>query len=189
MLPPQTLYWVLFVLAWYVLMYFLLPAGSTKKLLSFGLWFGFAQACVIQYLGQVLFKFWRIAGDPTLLGIPVLTAVSWIPPAAIFARFFSWMKTGLEKAAWVLFFAGGTAIANYLQSLVGMWVNLRWNPFFTFLLALAAHSIMTGYLMISGKNILPEGSTVAMHRFIPVPAKKRDGEIRSVRLRKPLKIK
>ena len=188
MLPPQALYWVLFALAWFALMFFVVPPKQVQKLLPFGFWMGLIQASIVLFLGQVLFKFWRIVGDPTLLGIPVLTAVSWVPPAIIFARFFSWPKTGIQKYAYVLLFAFGTAFTQYLQSLVGMWVNLRWNPFFTFLLALVTHSIMTGYLILNEKKTHTDGNNTK-HRFVPTPARKYNGEIKRVKLRKPLKIK
>lgn len=37
---------------------------------------------------------------------------------------------------------------QYILELPGMWVSLRWSPFYTFLLAVVTHSIMTGYLLI-----------------------------------------
>lgn len=151
--PVQTLYWVLFAIGWYGLMFLLVSPKQVPELSRFGFWFGLVQAFVVMGVGQY-YGLFRAVGDPNLLGIPLLTSISWIPPVIVFARFFQLADNIWKVAGYVLVFASGTAMVQYFQKLLGMWESVNWNPFYTFLLAMATHSLMAGYLMLRREKIL-----------------------------------
>jgi hypothetical protein len=143
----QTLYWVLFAIGWFILMFLLVPPKQIPELARFGFWFGFIQAIVVMGIGQH-YNFFRAVGDPNLLGVPLITSVSWIPPVIIFARFFPLADKSWKIVGYVLLFAFGTSLVQYFQKLIGMWESTNWIPVYTFFLAIATHSLMTGYLLL-----------------------------------------
>ena len=111
---------------------------------------GLIQAFIILWLGQTYLKLFRLSGDQILLGIPLLTSLSWFPPTILFAAFFPLANTTIKKAAYILAFASGTAIVqHFLLEPLGMWKNLHWNTFYSFLLAIVTHSIMTFYYLVN----------------------------------------
>jgi len=148
----ETLHWVLLAIVIYTAMFIVVPPAKGPELAPFGFWFGFVQAVVVLYLGQTHFKVFRLVGDPSFFGVPLISTVIWIVPAVFFAYFFPWAGTTIRKAVLVLIFAAGAAFAQYALDLMGLFENLRWNPFYTFLLAVFTHSNMLGYLLAKNRT-------------------------------------
>jgi hypothetical protein len=150
----QTVYWILFTITLFIIMFLLIPPDHGPELSPFGFWMGLVQAFVVLYLGHAYLKLFNLSGDQTFLGIPLLTALSWVPPSILFAAYFPWANTVLKKAAYILAFASGTAaVQQFLLMPLGMWKNIHWSTFYTFLLAVVTHSIMTVYYLISNNTV------------------------------------
>lgn len=139
----QTRNWLLFTIAWFIIMLLLIPPKRRLKLSLFGFLLGFGQAVILAWLAMGRLKLWKLPGDILLSGIPVFTSMSWIPPAVLFAHYYPAGKSWFFKAAYVLFFAAGTALVQHGQRIAGMWENIRWKDIYTFPLALLTHSIMS----------------------------------------------
>lgn len=141
-----TLNWIFFFILAYVIMFIIIPPEEGPRLSPFGFWMGIVQAIVVLLFGQTVLKLFRLVGDPTLIGIPILTTLSWGPPAIVFVRFLSFQDNLLERVVLIGLFAAGAALAQIVLEFLGMWQSLRfWSPFWTFVLALGTHSVMTIY--------------------------------------------
>lgn len=149
----ETAYWVLLVIGAYAAMFVIVPPNEGPGLSPFGFWLGFVQALVILWVGQARLGLFVAIGDPTVLGIPILTSVLWIPPAILFAYYFRRIKTSFGRFGYVLFFAAGAAGVQYALELLDLWRNLRWNIIATFALAIATHSLMTAVLILRRKRV------------------------------------
>ncbi|WP_028306316.1 hypothetical protein [Desulfitibacter alkalitolerans] len=138
----QTKNWILFTIAAYILMFMLVPPKKGPKLSPFGFYFGFIQAVILNWYAVRNHKLWKLPGDILLYGIPLLTCISWIPPSIIFAYNFPYKKEFCWKALYVLLFAFGTTVSQYVQGLIGMWDSKTWKTLYTFPLAICTHCIM-----------------------------------------------
>jgi hypothetical protein len=152
----QNLYWIVFVIMLFVVMFITIPPKRGPILSPFGFWMGLIPAFGILWLGQVYFKFFRLIGAPALIGISILAAVAWIPPAILFAFYYPIKGLLWQKIGMVIVFASATTVVQYLLDLLGMWQNIRWSPFYTFLLAIVTHTIMGFYVQIKRKKYRPE---------------------------------
>lgn len=139
----QTRNWLLFTIAWFIIMLLLIPPKRGLKLSPFGFCLGFGQAVILAWLAMGRLKLWKIPGDIMFSGIPVFTSISWIPPAILFVNYYPASKSWFYKAAYILFFAAGTALVQHGQRIAGMWENIRWKDIYTFPLALLTHTIMS----------------------------------------------
>jgi hypothetical protein len=148
----NTLYWVLLTIGAYLFMFLLVPPQKELKMVVFSFWMGLIQAVVVLWLGQVYFRVFHIVGSPTILGIPILVTISWVPLSIIFGWYFRRANSQEQKAGYIGLFAVITAVAQYLLELAGLWINFRWNAFYTFILALVTHSLMAAYLKWGNRN-------------------------------------
>ncbi|MEW6623899.1 MAG: hypothetical protein AB1420_12365 [Bacillota bacterium] len=139
----KTLNWALFTIMWYIIMLILIPPKHRPKLFPFGFWLGFVQAILLNRITMRTYKLWRLPGDILIGGIPLFAALSWFPPAIIFAYYFPLTYNWIWKAAYIFFFAAGTTIAQHIQKRIGMWENINWKTIYTFPLAIVTHFIMT----------------------------------------------
>ncbi len=108
---------------------------------------GIFLAIMIQWLGQTYFKLWYLPSDIQILGIPVFTVISWFPPTIIYAAFFPRDRKWYKIAGYILLFAAGSAAVQYVMTILDMWVNLRWNSWYTLILAILAHMLITVYIL------------------------------------------
>ena len=112
--------WVIFTIASYLLMLMLIPSKQGAKLSKFGFYLGFIQAVILKWLAVKKYKLWKIPGDILLGGIPILTCLSWIPPSMIYAYYYPFGKRLFWKIGYMLLFAFGTTIAQYIQGILGI---------------------------------------------------------------------
>lgn len=138
--------WMLFTIAFYMIMFMLIPPKRGPKLSPFGFWLGFVQAVLLTGVCMRKLNLWKLPGDILVCGIPILTATAWIPPTILFANFFPAAKSRLLKGAYILLFAAGTTLAQHKLRLLGMWENIRWKDIYTFPLAILTHTIMAIFL-------------------------------------------
>jgi O-antigen ligase len=149
----QTLYWLLLMVGIFATMFVIVPAKARRKLLQLGFWLGLVQAFFWLWLFQANFQLFRLVGDPTLFGIPVIASLSWIPAVILFGYYFSKMDTTVKTILLILLFAVGGIAIQYFLEMAGLWQNINWNLGSTFLLALAAHIIITAYLLTTHSRL------------------------------------
>lgn len=154
----QTKNWIFFTIVSYVLMFILIPPKKGPKISGFGFYLGFVQAVILKWFAVKKYKLWKIPGDILIKGIPILTCISWIPPAILYAYYFPYGKKLSRKTGYIFLFALGTTIAQYIQGLIGMWESKKWKPIYTFPLAITTHSIMTIFLPFFKLNRIRENS-------------------------------
>jgi O-antigen ligase len=145
----QTLYWLLLMVGIFATMFVIVPAKARRELWQLGIWLGLVQAFFWLWLFQANFQLFRLVGDPTLFGIPVIASLSWIPAVILFGYYFFKMDTTVKTILLILLFAVGGVAVQYFLEMVGLWQNLNWNLVYTFILALTAHIIISTYLLIT----------------------------------------
>ena len=148
----QTRNWVVFTIACYVLMFILIPPKRGPKVSPFGFYLGFVHAIMLNLLVVKAYRLWKLPGDILIYGIPLLTCVSWIPPSIIFAYYFPYGKKIITKAGYILTYAVGTTVVQYIQGLIGMWESKKWKPIYTFPLAIITHTTMTLFMPLFKLN-------------------------------------
>jgi len=146
--------WIIFTIGCYLLMFMIVPPKKGPRLSPFGFYFGFLHAVILNWLAVKTYKLWKLPGDILINGIPVLTCISWLPPAVLFAYFFPYDKKAIWKVAYIFFYSIGTTIVQYIQGLIGMWESKNWKPIYTLPLSFLTHSIMAlGLPIFRLKNI------------------------------------
>lgn len=149
----HTLYWFIFLIVSFIIMFIIVPPRLGPELSKFGFYFGLVLALIILGIGQGILNLFRLIGDPTFLGIPLITSVLWIPPTIVFAYFFTFTSKVFDRIVLIISFATGVASFQYLLKEFGMWESRIWSPIYTFLLAILTHSLMTAYLLLNKKKI------------------------------------
>jgi len=146
-MQSETLSWIILFLSLFAIMFIIVPPRKGPELSRFGFWLGIVQAIFILWIGQHYLGLFLAKGDPTLFGVPIFVTLVWFPPTVIFAYFFPRADTTLKKFLYIFMFASGTTVGQIVLENFGLWVSLKWNPIYTFLLALVTHSIMTMVLL------------------------------------------
>ncbi len=148
----ERFFWLLFTTVMFAGMFFFVPVRKIREYFSFGLFFGFFLALSIMFVGETLFQLWDIK-EPLIpiAGFSFFVAFDWIPPVIVFTHYIryyshSWYSLGF----YIVIFALATTVVNLILKYYGYWVDLRWNPFLTFLLALTTHITMATYLLLRG---------------------------------------
>lgn len=138
----QTRNWLILMITSYIIMFILIPPKRGPKLSPFGFYLGFVQAIILNWLAVKRQKLWSLPGDILLFGIPILTCLSWIPISIIYGYYFPYRKSISWKTGYIMIFALGATIGQYILGLIGMWESKKWKPIFTFPMAILTHSIM-----------------------------------------------
>lgn len=154
----KTKNWIIFTIAMYILMFMLIPPKRGPKIAPFGFYLGFFQAVLLNWVAVRIYKLWKYPGDILLKGIPIFTCLSWIPLANIFSYFFPYGKSLSWKTGYILLYAIGTTIIQYIHGLIGMWENKHWKTIYTFPLAIFTHTLMTLTLPLFKLNKIRESS-------------------------------
>lgn len=139
----QTKNWIVFAIALYTLMFILIPRKRILKVAPFGLYLGFVQAVILNWVTVKTYKLWKYPGDILLKGIPLLTCISWVPMANFFSYFFPYGKNLTWKTGYILLYAIGTTIIQYLHGFIGMWESKKWRTLYTLPLGILTHTTMT----------------------------------------------
>lgn len=151
----QTYYWIGLNIIAAAGMFALVPVKRIKQLFWFGLIGGIGLSGVI-FVANNLIHLWTTIGGIKLFGLyPLLPGIAWFFPEVIFANYFPKNHSLFTKVVYVLLFAAGSMAAQYVFDLLGMWRNIHWNLFYTFLLATATHTILSLYMEFT-KQYLPE---------------------------------
>jgi len=138
--------------------YFCYPLKKGPRISGFGFYLGFVQAVILNFIAVKKYKLWKIPGDVVIKGIPILTCISWIPPSIIYAYYYPYGKKLSWKTGYILLFALGTTIFQYIQGLIGMWESKKWKPIYTFPLAIVTHTIMSMFLPLFKLNNIRENN-------------------------------
>ncbi len=125
------------------MMFLSIPINRIQRFFCFGLWLGFFQAVILNWVTTGIKKLYYLRGDKKILEIPVFTALSWISTSIFFANYFPSSKNWRYKVGYIIFFAAGTTLVQYLQDRIGMWKNIQWSALHTFFLSILTHSMMT----------------------------------------------
>ncbi len=150
----QTTYWLFILTGLTISMFVIIPPKLLLELSYIGFLFGFVQALTLIGLGQVYFRFFLLVGDPTVFGVPLISSLSWIPAVIIYAYYFKTADTLIKKIALLALTGAGAVAAQYILTIAGMWESLNWNLFYTFLLAIFAHTLISTYLFIQYRKKL-----------------------------------
>lgn len=142
-MPRQTRNWIVFAIVSYIFMFMLIPSKQVSKFSKFGFYLGFVQAVILKLIAFKKYKLWKLPGDILIYGIPILTCLAWVPPSMIFAYYFPSGKKLSWKTGYIMLFAIGTTIIQYIQGLIGMWESKKWKTIYTLPLAITTHTIMT----------------------------------------------
>jgi hypothetical protein len=146
-MASETAYWLLILIGLFVSMFVIIPPTVGPRISHVGFYMGFVQAIFWLWLLQSYLKVFRIVGDPTVFGVPIITTIAWVPPSILFAYYFTNLHTFVERAALVLFFASGAALITYIVDTAGLWENIRWSPFHSFFLATFTHILISIYIL------------------------------------------
>lgn len=147
---PKSYYWLLLAaLAWAVT-FLLVPREKIKRLLSIGFWGGLVLTIIIQvvsvyWLGLYKFNFMQFP----ILGFPLFLPFIWFAETIIFMNFFP-ESTG-KRAVYIIAFSAGVTLINWFLLSYGLQTLIRWNLFYTFLLALVTHT-MIPYVYLAYKD-------------------------------------
>ena len=147
-----TVYWLLFMVLAFTTMFIIMPREKILELLTVGFWMGLVQAVVLLWLGQVYLQVFRLSGDPTAFGIPMIASFSWLPAVVLFAYYFIQTSSAVKRIGLVLLFAAGSVVVQYILQRAGLWENLNWNLYYTFMLTLAAHTLISGFIVLTRKQ-------------------------------------
>lgn len=139
--------WIGLDLILIALLFFLVPFDRIKQLFVYGLIGGSGLAIVIFFVFSGYLQLWTTVGSINFWGIGILPVIAWFVTTVIYGNFFPKNDTFIYQAAYVLVFSVGAILAQYLFLQLNMWKNYQWNYFYTFLLALAAHSVLALYIM------------------------------------------
>ncbi len=143
-----SLFWLFLFVMLSLIMVLTVPESRIWKILPFGLVSGFVLSFGLMYLYVNVFHWWRFnyPGVFSLAGVPLLASLSWTPAVIIYTHFLSWLKK-----KWL--FYGYVAGAALLTALFVQWlvaVNylefIRWNFFYTVIMALILLSALNYYL-------------------------------------------
>lgn len=147
--------WTLVNVFLFVILLVLVPLERIKKLFVYGLIGGTGLAIVIFYVADAL-NLWNLVGTIKIFNISILPAVAWFFPVVIFANFFPKSDLVISKILYILMFATGSVVVQYGFAILGMWENINWNLFYTFLLATGTHTFLTLYLMYTEQYLHEE---------------------------------
>lgn len=151
----QTYYWIVLLGILIVAMFSLVPMERIRRLYVFGLVGGIGSAVGIFMLASV-FQLWTIIGGIELFDdFPILPSICWFFPTVIFGCYFPKSDSFIARAGLVLLFAAGSVVAQLVFEELGMWKSIHWNLFYTFLLAITTHTILSLYMMYT-EQYLPE---------------------------------
>ncbi|MCK4257875.1 MAG: hypothetical protein KAX49_02795 [Halanaerobiales bacterium] len=142
----QLYYWMGLIIILGLGLIILVPIVRIRQLVLFGLLGGIGLAVVVFYIAGAL-NLWRIVEGYDVMGIPLLPVIAWFFPVVIFGNFFPKNDSLLSKVIYILVFAVGSVITNYIFVFLGMWKSINWNYLYTFFLAFTSHSLLTLYIM------------------------------------------
>ncbi|EEG76346.1 hypothetical protein [Dethiobacter alkaliphilus] len=146
--------WLLLTVFLFVALFFLVPVKKIRAYLPFGIFLGVGLAVIVIWTFQFFLQYWEVTGDPVILGFTTLfTPLAWIPPTIIFAAYFPKYKRWYNVIGYVLLFAVGSMVVQYLLEQVGMWQSFRWNVLWTGLLATGTHTVLTAVLVLTKAHV------------------------------------
>lgn len=138
--------WIGLNLLLFAILFVVVPFEKIKRLAVYGIVGGIGLAIFIFYFFSGYLKLWDTIGSAHISGVAILPVIAWFPPTIVFGHFYPKNDTFIYQATYVLVFALGAIVAQFLFIQLKMWINYNWNYFYTFLLALAAHSFLAIYI-------------------------------------------
>lgn len=151
----QVYYWLALLGILTIALFLLVPLDRIRQLFVFGLIGGVGLAVVVFTLASLL-NVWTTIGGIKLFGyIPILPSIAWFFPTVMFGNFFPKSDSWVVRGGWILLFALGSVVLQYVFDVLGMWRSIHWNLFYTFLLAVTTHTLLTFYMM-NTEQYLPE---------------------------------
>lgn len=135
-----------------VLMLMLVPMDRIIKFSLVGLIGGLGLALVLVYVMQNMFSYWVFKGVDLLYvrGIPILLSSTWIPVEIIFSHLTTKNRSFLTRLGLLIAVPVLAAFLHYLLILNRMLTYNYWNLTGTFLVSLAIHAAILGYLYSTG---------------------------------------
>lgn len=142
---------ILFILGT-ILMFILVPMDRIIKFSLLGLIGGLGVALVLVHVMQNIFSYWVFKGVDLLYirGIPVLLSSTWIPIEIIFGHLTTKTRSLLTRISLLFAVPLASAFVHYLLILNKMLSYNYWNLTGTFLVSLAIHAVILGYLYATG---------------------------------------
>ena len=149
----QTYYWIGLNVILVIALFVLVPIRRIKELFWFGIIGGIGLAGVVFVFANLL-RVWTTVGGVKIMNLfPILPGIAWFFPEVIFGNYFPKDHSFFTKALYVLVFAAGSVVAQYIFDFLDMWRNIHWNLFYTFLLATLTHTILALYMEFTSQYI------------------------------------
>lgn len=139
-------YWILVNVFLLVITLVLVPLERIKQLFVYGFIGGTVLAVIIFFVADIL-DLWETVGSIEVFNVPILPTIAWFFPVVVFANFFPKSDLLISKILYILLFAVGSVVVQYTFTVLGMWINIKWSLFYTFLLAIGTHTFLSLYLM------------------------------------------
>lgn len=152
----EMVFWIALNLALAIVMVLIVPLERIRQLFVYGLIGGTGIAVVVFAVSHA-FNAWEAVGGLNYLSgyFVLLPTIAWFFPVVIFGHFFPRTDSLVAIAAYVLLWAAGSVLAQWIFLLLGMWQNRHWSSFSTFLLAIVTHSVLAYYIMKT-EQYIPE---------------------------------
>ncbi len=155
-----SLFWIILFILLSLVTIIAVPRSKILKILPFSLVSGFILSFVLMYLYVNIFRWWEFnyPGVISLAGVPLFASLSWTPAVIIYSHFLSW-----PKGKWLFYgYIAGAALATALFVQWLVLVNyvefIRWNFFYTIVMALVLFSVLNYYLakvnLLKGEEVV-----------------------------------
>lgn len=145
---PKSYYWLIITAVAWIVTYFLVPREKLKRLFTVGFWGGLVLTVIIQYIAVDLLGLWKFNFMLVpILGFPLFLPLIWFAETILFVNYLPETTTG--KAISIVAFVAGTTAVNYLLLLWGLQTFIRWNLFYTFVLGIATHILISYFYLVS----------------------------------------
>lgn len=141
----NTLYWLNQALAYWGLVFLLIPIKTLKKLFLYGLIGGFFYTWIVQYFAVNIFHRWSFHSDLiSVFGIPVFFVLSWFGVTLIYGYLL--LRFPKYQVGLVFLFALVATQLNYFGIQANVISMSGWNLFDTFMFGVFSH-VLNLYLL------------------------------------------
>lgn len=137
----MNLYWIIQAVAYWALVFFIVPGRFIPKVFVFAYLGGFLYTWTVQLIGVGGLRLWQFTPDPlTLWGIPVFFVMSWFAVTLIFGYL---LLIYPAHQLWIVaFFVLWGTIMSYVALTLNQLAMIRWSVAETFMFALFSHVLL-----------------------------------------------
>ena len=144
----SSLFWVMLFVLISLIAVFTVPKPRIVITLPFALLSGFVLSFGMMYLYVNVFHWWKFnyTGTFSVAGVPLLSSLSWTPAVIIYTHFLSRLKKKWQFYGYILGASVATAFSVQILVIMNYVEFIKWNIFYTFVMALVLFSGLNYYL-------------------------------------------